>query len=78
MAATVLEFTRRGMTALQWHVLKRHAHLLGLPILCLRCSRPHEAPPQFGRCTCGSYTFAVEGPKQPQLPLALDFHAGEV
>lgn len=79
MPATILEFASRrgGKTALQWHVLKQHSHLLGMPIVCATCERPHQVPPTFGRCGCGSYCFAVHSAQQPQLPLALDFHGGE-
>lgn len=80
MAAAVLPFRaqRVGKTALQWHVLQRESHAAGLPIECARCERPHHQPPPFGRCSCGNYTFLVHTePGAGQLPLALDFHAGE-
>lgn len=80
MPATVLEFLPRGTgkTALQWHHLKRHSHLLGLPILCVGCKRPHATPPTLGKCPCGGYLFGIGSAAQPQLPLSLDFHGGEV
>jgi hypothetical protein len=80
MAAAVLAFRPKaaGKTALQWHQLQQDSVRVGLPIECARCERPHEQPPQFGRCYCGNYTFTVRvQPSAGQLPLSLDFHAGE-
>lgn len=81
MAAAVLLFRgaqRGGKTALMWHVLRQEASRAGLPIECASCEKPHETPPLFGRCACGSYTFLVRRPVvSGQLPLGLDFHAGE-
>lgn len=83
MAATVIAFARRppvkpGKTALQWHLLQQDSRRVGLPIECAKCERPHAQAPAFGRCVCGNYTFLVRvQPGAGQLPLGLDFHAGE-
>lgn len=77
MAAAVLEFLPRGSgkSALQWHVLMRESRAAGRPIVCVECRRPHEGPPKFGRCACGSYAYGIKTAAAQQP--ALDFHGGE-
>lgn len=62
---------RGGKTALMWLWLKLRAKELDQPIECCDCRRPHEGPPKFGRCECGSYLFGVGFHDSPQA--ALDF-----
>lgn len=66
-----IQARRSGKTALMWLWLKLRAKELGQPIECCDCRRPHEVPPTFGRCPCGSYLFGVGYHDAPQA--ALDF-----
>lgn len=76
MPATVLAFVPRDWPALMWHRVREESAATGQPIVCAGCLRPHpNGPPQFGKCPCGNMTFRTR--PIVQLPLALDFHAGE-
>lgn len=80
MPAAVIDFFARrksGKTALMWHLLRQESARVGRPIECCECRRPHDGPPPFGKCVCGCFVFGIPS-ASAQLPLNLDFHAGEV